>query len=202
MCPGATRSDSTAMVAAMTFAAPYLDRSSARWSIPLSRGTMAWTDLGLAIAANADSSSVAFTVIQSTSTGGASAATETSTSTLPNALSSRSFRGYCASDSRLTISVTGAPDRARQAPIRPPMPPAPRIACRNSLGIRSGFLCGRRIRAVQNFGFTQSVVALLGALVDAVDNVIGRSQAAPFQPKDHVRLAAHRPDVDSLLHPK
>ncbi len=35
--------------------------------------------------------------------------------------------------SRLTTSVTESPACARQAPIRPPTPPAPRIACRKGL---------------------------------------------------------------------
>ena len=39
------------------------------------------------------------------------------------------LRDIAPSDSRRTTIVTGAPERARQAPIRPPTPPAPRIAC-------------------------------------------------------------------------
>src|SRR4051794_34123530 len=94
-------------------------------------------DSGLEMAASESCSWVALTVIQSTSTGGTRALCETGTVKFWNALSKRILSGYEASASGLTIIVTAAPLRARQAPIRPPTPPAPRIACRNWPAIRT-----------------------------------------------------------------
>src|SRR4029077_18461332 len=73
---------------------------------------------------------VAFTVIQRTSTGGTYADFSTSTVKFPKGLSSCSWQGYLSSASGRTTIVTGAPFFARQAPISPPTPPGPRIACR------------------------------------------------------------------------
>src|ERR1700722_9024679 len=206
MCPGATRSVSTAMVAAMTRSFPNRDRSSARWSMPLSSGTIAPTDSGLVNAARAGTNSVAFTVIQSTSTGGTVEARATGTLKLPNALSSWSCSGYRASDSGLTTRVTGAPDRARHAPIRPPIPPAPRIACRKGDGedivsrvCRLSVFARRGGHAFQNIRLAQRVVALLGASVNAFHDVVGGRNAAPLQPEQHIRFSAHGAHVDDLL---
>src|SRR5437879_3206543 len=97
-------------------------------------------------------------------------------------------------------TVTESPNRARLAPIRPPTPPTPRIACRRA-GMR--LLLQRRDRhALENLSLAERVVALLGALVDAVDNVVGSRNIVALKPEEHVRLATHRSDVDDLVKPE
>src|SRR5271157_51639 len=201
MCPGAILSDSTAIVAAMTFSAPYFDRRRGMWSVPFSSGTIAFTNSGLVSAARAKSSCVAFTVIQSTSAGGTSATRETGTLKFPNALSRRSCSGYWASEPGLTTSVTEAPDRARHAPIRPPTPPAPRIACRKGWGIPSLFGRGDA-DALQDLRIGEGVVALLGALVDAVYHAVGGFDPVALQPEKNIRFPAHGADVNNLIQPE
>ncbi len=86
MCPGATRSDSTAMVAAMTRSAPYFDAKQARDGRCRSAAERSLSPAQDSGARPAPASSwVAFTVIHSTSTGGTSEARATGTSKLPNA---------------------------------------------------------------------------------------------------------------------
>ena len=68
--------------------------------MPFSRGTMALTESGFVNEAKAESSCVAFTATQRTSTGGTSAARETGTRKFPKALSRESSSGYPASDLR------------------------------------------------------------------------------------------------------
>src|SRR6267142_246269 len=97
--------------------------------MPLSNGTIAPAVSAAGIDRSALSNWVAFTVIQSTSTGGTCEVRSMGTLKLPNGLSSCSWRGYCSRASGRTTIVTGAPVFARQAPIRPPTPPGPRIAC-------------------------------------------------------------------------
>src|ERR1700733_9202069 len=205
MCPGLTRSVSTAIVAGTTRPEPYLARSSETWSMPLSKGTIARTASGFLRAASAGSNCVAFTVIQSTSTGGTSAVTKTSTVNLPKGLSRLSCLGYCASASRRTTSVTESPACARQEPISPPTPPAPRIACRIVPGILTSTavpLHCRRWQALRNLNITQRVITRLGALVDAFDQIVARRNATQLQPEQHIRLPAHGPDVNDLLQPE
>src|SRR5580704_6289122 len=204
MCPGLTRSVSTAIVAGTTRPEPYRALSSETWSMPLSKGTIARTASGFLRATSAGSNCVAFTVIQSASTGGTSAATKTFAAKLPKGLSKLSCLGYCASASRRTTSVTESPACARQEPISPPTPPAPRIACRMVSGIRppASVVLHCRRQALRNLSIAQRVITRLGALVDALHQVVGRRNAAPLQPEQHIRLPAHRTDVDNLLQPE
>src|SRR5215471_13307313 len=58
---------------------------------------------------------------------------------------------------------------------------------------------GLCLKALENLLLAQSVVALLGALVDAVDYIICRWDAVPLQPEQHVRFPAHGADVDDLI---
>src|SRR5580692_10819622 len=208
MCPGLTRSVSTAIVAGITRPEPYRPRSSEIWSMPFSSGTIARTASGFFSATSAGSNCVAFTVIQSTSTAGTSAATETFTVKFPKGLSRCSCLGYCPSVSRRTTSVTESPARARQAPISPPTPPAPRIACRIVSAIQPHFNFGpaslvllhsRRRQALRNLDVAQRMIASLCALVNAFDHIVSRRNAAPLQPEQHIRFPAHRTDVDDLL---
>src|SRR5258708_39986799 len=94
--------------------------------------------------------------------------------------------------------VTDAPSRARQAPIRPPTPPAPRIACRKTV-MRASLLLRRCRYTLQNLGLGQRMVALLGPLVDAFYDFFGRRNAAPLKPPQHIRLSAHRTNVNNLI---
>jgi hypothetical protein len=50
----------------------------------------------------------------------------------------------------------------------------------------SNVLRCRSRQALQNFGLTQRVVAGFGALVDAIDNIVGGGNAAPFQPEQDI----------------
>src|ERR1700679_1389419 len=110
------------------------------------------------------------------------------------------------------MSVTWSPECARQAPIKPPTPPAPRIACRNVEGFGSGFLSGITpwIRAnlvclrgdgqaFRNFRIGQRMVAGFRALVNSLHQFLAHRNAAPLQPEEHIRLPAHGTNIDNLL---
>src|SRR5215212_11080161 len=51
-----------------------------------------------------------------------------------------------------------------------------------------------------HFLFAQDAARALGAVVDALDALVGGFEAARFEPVDDVRLAAHRADLDLLAH--
>src|SRR5580765_9124519 len=118
---------------------------------------MALTSCGFVTETSASSSWVALTAIQRTSVGGTSALRSTATSKFPNGLSSLSLSGYEARESGRTTTVTESPKRASEAPIRPPTPPAPRIACRK-VGMRLVLSYGGG-HTLENLGLAQGVVA-------------------------------------------
>src|SRR5450432_2697991 len=64
---------------------------------------------------------------------------------------------------------------------------------------RFGNAKGPGLEAGTDFGFGQGVVGGFGEGVDAVDEFIGRWNVMPTQPKNNIRLPAHRPDVDGLF---
>src|SRR5437899_2278225 len=56
--------------------------------------------------------------------------------------------------------------------------------------------------ALQNLRLAEGVVAGFGSLVDALHQIVLRRDAAPLQPEQHIRLPAHRTDINNLLQPK
>src|SRR5215467_11824766 len=61
---------------------------------------------------------------------------------------------------------------------------------------------GDCLHALENLGLAQGVIARFGATVDPFNQIVGHRIATPFEPEMDVRLAAHRTDVDYLLHAK
>ena len=85
-----------------------------------------------------------FTVIQSTSTAGTSESRKRTHRRCRACFSKCSARGYCASSSRRTTSVTESPRYARQRRLFRRRRPAPRTACAIGALIRLLLLCGTR----------------------------------------------------------
>ena len=83
---------------------------------------------------------------------------------------------------------------------RPPMIVFARINIFSSLRESSTQeACVPSLDQGQQFFFTQNAGGLLGPIVNAIDALITRFDTASLEPEDHVRLAAHRPNIDHLL---
>ncbi len=55
------------------------------------------------------------------------------------------------------------------------------------------------LHAFENLGLAERVVGSLGALVDALNHIIRRRNAAPVKPIEDIRLSTHGSDINHLL---
>jgi len=205
--PGTDALGSRAIVAGITRSAPYLARSTAMWSMPLSKGTMARTASGFLSAFNADSNLRSLYrdpqhICCRHFRGERNILGEIAESTFKNKLSGilrKRLAPHHHCHGGLSVSQTSTDQAANAAS------PKNRMShgLRNCFGHRASILLdyGRR-QTLRHLGVTERVVTRLGARIDTVNQIISGRNAAPLQPEQYIRLPAHGTDVDDLLQPE
>src|ERR1700733_10507431 len=76
-----------------------------------------------------------------------------------------------------------------------------RVECQ-AVGKLTGENKSAPLHALHNLSFAKRMIARLGALIDALDNLVVRGQPAMFQPEKHIRFSAHWANIDNLLEAK